>query len=81
MSKIKITAIVAHYLVINVWTVKKRGEICNELLFYYNKMYRVYNSIIKLILNIYMNSYTYKYKHNTNTTKWLKTKEYRKNTI
>ncbi len=36
---------------------------------------------IKLILTIYMNSYAYKYKHNTITTKWLITKKYRRNTI
>ncbi len=29
---------------------------------------------IKLILTIYMNSYAYKYKHNTITTKCQKTK-------
>ena len=35
---------------------------------------RVSNVTIKLIINIYMNSYTYKYKHNTITTKCPKTK-------
>lgn len=35
---------------------------------------RVRPPTIKLIYNIYMNSYTYKYKHNTITTKCPKTK-------
>jgi hypothetical protein len=42
---------------------------------------RVSILIIKLILTIYMNSYAYKYKHNTITTKCLKTKEHRMNII